>query len=63
MIVNYTTPPGPLSTTQQRVKAFIEKGLSVRDIANLEGISTQAIYKHLKALGIPPPSEAEEVAS
>ena len=49
-----TTPT--LSTTKQRVQDYIDKGLSVRQIADLEGISTQAIYKHLKTLGIIPPT-------
>ena len=43
-------------TTRDRVADYIDKGLSVRQIADLEGISTQAVYKHLKALEISPPS-------
>ena len=45
-----------LPTTRQRVHDYITKGLTVRQIADLEGISTQAVYKHLKALEIPPPT-------
>jgi len=54
--VNYTTHSGPRSTTKQRVADYIDKGLSVRQIADLEGISTQAVYKHLKQLDILPPT-------
>ena len=43
-------------TTKQRVHDYIAEGLTVREIANLEAISTQAVYKHLKALEIPPPT-------
>ena len=52
----------PPTSTRDRVAAYIEEGLSVRQIANLEGITTQAVYKHLKALDIPPPSAAKTLA-
>ena len=44
------------STTKQRVHDYIDKGWTVREIAYREGISTQAVYKHLKALEIQPPT-------
>ena len=50
------------NSTRERVAAFIEKGLSVRKIADLEGISTQAVYKHLKDLELPPPTTAKAVS-
>ena len=40
----------------QRVHDYIDKGWTVREIAHEEDISTQAVYKHLKALEIPPPT-------
>ena len=43
-------------TTKQRVHDYIAEGLTVREIANLEAISTQAVYKHLKTLEIQPPT-------
>lgn len=42
--------------TRERVRDLIERGLSVREIAQLLSISTQAVYKHLKAMGITPPT-------
>ena len=42
--------------TKQRVHDYIDKGWTVREIAYEEDISTQAVYKHLKALEIPPPT-------
>lgn len=41
------TPP---PTTKERVKDMTAGGLSPRQIAAALGISTQAVYKHLKAL-------------
>lgn len=40
--------------TRDKVAALKAKDLSVRDIAALLGVSTQAVYKHLKALGLSP---------
>ena len=51
-----------LPTTRQRVHDYIDKGLTVRQIADLEGISTQAVYKHLKVLGITPPTSVKAVS-
>ena len=51
------------STTKQRVHDYIDKGLTVRQIADLEAISTQAVYKHLKALKISPPTIVKATAS
>ena len=48
--------PMTAPTTKQRVHDYIAEGLTVREIANLEAISTQAVYKHLKALEITPPT-------
>lgn len=44
--------------TRTRVQEMRTKGLSVREIATILGISTQAVYLHLKAL-----RENEQVAS
>lgn len=43
---------------RKRVEELTGKGMSAREIALLLGISTQAVYKHLKALGIKPPKDA-----
>lgn len=48
--------------TRDRVADLIRRDLSVREIAQLLGISTQAVYKHLKALDIAPPSQKSEQA-
>ena len=48
-----------MQSTRDRVAVGIEEGLSVRQIANREGITTQAVYKHLKVLDIPPPTTAK----
>ncbi len=39
-----------MSTTRERVQRYLDAGLKVRDIAQLLGISTQAVYQHVKAL-------------
>ena len=36
--------------TRERVRDLIDRGLSVREVAQLLGISTQAVYKHLKRI-------------
>jgi DNA-binding CsgD family transcriptional regulator len=36
-------------TTRQEVIKFTEEGKTVREIAALLGISTQAVYRHLRA--------------
>ena len=46
---------GPTST-RDMVAVGIADGLSVRQIADLLGITTQAVYKHLKVLDILPQS-------
>lgn len=48
--------------TRERVRDLIARDLTVREIAQLLGVSTQAVYKHLKALGITPPSQQDESA-
>ena len=45
--------------TKQRVHDYVDQGLTVREIAYREGISTQAVYKHLKTLEIPPPTTSK----
>lgn len=39
-------------TTRAKVEDLIAKGLTVRQIAELLRISTQAVYKHLKLLNV-----------
>ncbi len=43
-------------TNQEQVVDLINNGYTVRQISTLLGISTQAVYKHLKVLGIIPPT-------
>ena len=43
-------------TTREQVVDLIEQGYTVRQISTLLGITTQAVYKHLKALEISPPT-------
>lgn len=45
-----------MSTTRERVRELLDAGLSVRDVARVLNISTQAAYQHMKSLGITPPS-------
>jgi DNA-binding CsgD family transcriptional regulator len=45
-----------VSETRTEVASRISEGESVREIAVALGISTQAVYKHLKALEIAPPT-------
>lgn len=49
-----------MTTTRERVKDLIGQGLSVRDIAAVLHVSTQAVYKHLDKLDIEPPSRRGE---
>lgn len=46
-------------STRERVKGLSEQGLSVREIASVLQVSTQAVYKHLSALGIDPPTRRD----
>lgn len=48
------------SETRQRVEDLIGKGLTVREVADVIGISTQRVYQHLDKLGMKP---AQKVAS
>jgi hypothetical protein len=49
----------PQQNTRERVQEMkFEKGLSVREIATILGISTQAVYLHLKALRDQPQEQA-----
>lgn len=43
-------------TTRDRVRQLTGQGLTVREVASILNVTTQAIYKHLKAI------EAEESA-
>jgi len=43
-------------STRDTVTKLIARGWSVRRIAAELNLSTQAVYKHLKAAGIDPPS-------
>lgn len=43
-------------STKDQVQRLLDEGLNVRQIAARLEISTQAVYKHLKTLGIPAPS-------
>lgn len=47
----------PLTKRQQEVKEKLDQGLKPREIALLLGITTQAVYLHIKAI-----REAEEAA-
>lgn len=49
-----------MATTRERVSDLSKQGLSVREIASVLQVSTQAIYKHLDKLGIEPPSRRGE---
>jgi transposase len=52
--VNDTRP-----TTRDRVQQLTAQGLKVREIAAILNVSTQAVYKHLKALEIDPPTRQD----
>lgn len=43
-----------MSPTREKVVDLLDQGFTVREIANALGISTQAVYKHIKAEGIKP---------
>jgi DNA-binding CsgD family transcriptional regulator len=45
-----------VADTREQVAALIGEGRSVREIALTLGVTTQAVYKHLKALEIAPPT-------
>jgi len=38
--------------TRERVPELLDQGLTVREIASVLGISTQAVYKHIHRLGL-----------
>lgn len=50
------------ASTKERVAQLVEQGLTVREIATILNVSTQAVYKHLKAMDIAPPSARAEQA-
>ena len=52
-----TLHPMHPSDTRQRVAELHTKGLSVREIAQLLGVSTQRVYQQLKALGLEAPTK------
>ena len=39
-----------MTTTREQVRKLTAQGFSVREIATLLGLSTQAIYLHIKAI-------------
>ena len=45
-----------VKTTKERVAELVGSGLSVRETAAVLNVTTQAVYKHMKALGIDPPT-------
>lgn len=47
------------TSTRERVAQLTEQGLKVREIATVLNVSTQAVYKHLKALDLEPPTRRE----
>ena len=38
------------ASTRERVRQLTEQGLSVREVASILNVSTQAVYKHLKRI-------------
>lgn len=50
-------------TTKERIADLRQKGLTVREIAGLLKVSTQNVYKHLKALEAEKQDDLAEVAS
>ena len=56
--VEWHTPHSEVSTvtdrkpTRERVPELLDQGLTVREIASVLGISTQAVYKHIHRLGL-----------
>lgn len=52
-MTSQATPIGPkrgAGETRRLVKRRYEQGCSVREIATFVGVSTQAVYEHLKRL-------------
>ena len=45
-----TTTGEPMTSTRERVRQLTAQGLTVREIASILSLSTQAIYKHRKAI-------------
>lgn len=37
-------------STREKVADYLDKGLTVREIAGLLGLTTQAIYKHTRSI-------------
>lgn len=52
-----------MKTTRQKIEELVAKGLTVRQIADLLRVSTQNVYKHLKALEVDPPTTVQKEAS
>jgi DNA-binding NarL/FixJ family response regulator len=42
----------PRESKREQVRELMERGLKVREVAQLTGISTQGVHAHLKRLGI-----------
>ena len=55
-----TASEATLATIRDRVPELLNKGLSVREVAAVLNVTTQAVYLHMKSLGIPPPSRRSE---
>jgi DNA-binding CsgD family transcriptional regulator len=49
-------------TTKERVRQMTEAGLTPQQIALALRVTTQNVYKHMKALGLDPPSKQEKSA-
>lgn len=46
--------------TRDRVANLYVAGLSVREISRVLDVTTQAVYKHLRILDLPPPTQRDE---
>lgn len=60
-IVNYSTTSTSdheTKPTRERIAELLAKGLTVRETADLLGITTQNVYKHIHKHGIDHPGRA-----
>ena len=52
---------GRRTDTREKVAELVgERGLDVRSTALILGVTTQTVYRHLKALGIEPPARRRD---
>jgi len=51
--------PTTEGSKRERVRVMCGADFTPREIAKALDISTQAVYQHMKALGIPPPRKAQ----